>query len=165
MYRCFERRSTLSPPRPERGEHRGAASRTTAGSLLRPILILSLALGVAGPARAGIEDKVHLQGLTDAELWETGADTDLSRNGGDPGGLGRLRLWAIGEFTDQLQGFAMGNLEGGKATFDQQTDTTLEQAYLRFSFAAPKRMILQAGKMVLPVGNFSRRYLSSQNPL
>jgi len=165
MFPCSERLSKLLPPRPDRGEHAGKGSGIAARLPLRAILGLSLVLAASDPARAEIGDKVYLQGLTDAELWETGAQTDLSRNGGDPAGLGRLRRWAVGGFTDQIQGFAMGSLEGGKATYDQQTDTTLEQAYLRFSFAAPKRMVIQAGKMTLPVGNFSRRYLSSQNPL
>jgi hypothetical protein len=117
-----------------------------------------------GPSRA--EERVLVQGLTDAEIWYTDPQSEyLSRNEGDAASVARLRLWAAGEFMPNLQGFALGAVEGGKGTETGETDTRLEQAYLRYSFEAPRRLVLQAGKLYLPYGNFSRRYFSSQNPL
>ena len=106
-----------------------------------------------------------MQGLADAEVWDTGPESDLTRNSGEAAGLGRLRLWAIGALAERFQAFAMGSVQRGRATGGDATDLDLEQAYLRYSFAAPRRLILQAGKMTLPAGNFARRYLSSRNPL
>ncbi|PYQ09545.1 MAG: hypothetical protein DMH00_12855 [Acidobacteria bacterium] len=121
-------------------------------------------VAAARPARG--EDRILVQGLADAEIWNTDAESELlSRDAGDTASLGRLRLWAAGDFMNRLQGFALGRVEGGRGTDEGRTDVHLEQAYLRYSFAAPKRLVLQAGKLILPYGNFSRRYFSNANPL
>ena len=136
-----------------------ARRRLRAGGLLLSLLLLTW-----GSHRA--EERVLVQGLTDAEIWYTDpASYSLSRNEGETASLARLRLWAAGEFMHNLQGFVLGAVEGGTGTEAGETDTRLEQAYLRYSFDAPRRLVLQAGKLYLPYGNFSRRYFSSQNPL
>ena len=136
-----------------------ARRRLTAGWI-----VLVLPLLVWGPAPA--EERVLVQGLTDAEIWYTDPQSEyLSRNEGETASAARLRLWAVGEFMHNLQGFVLGEVEGGSGTETGETDTRLEQAYLRYSFEAPRRLVLQAGKLYLPYGNFSRRYFSSQNPL
>jgi len=118
----------------------------------------------AAPARA--EDKVLVQGLFEAELWNTDeASLLLSKNEGETAPGGRLRLWAIGEFRPRLQGFAVGRLEEGKGSYEEDGESVLEQAVVRYTFAAPRRLVIEGGKILSPVGNFSRRYLSSTNPL
>jgi len=139
-------------------------SRPHAGRLLGA-LSLAVLLGLADH-HALAEERVVVQGLADAEEWNTTSQSAyLSVNEGDRASLGRLRLWAVGEFAPGLQGFALGALEGGSATDNGGTDTKLEQAYLRYSFSAPTRLVIQAGRLSLPYGNFSRRYFSNQNPL
>jgi hypothetical protein len=109
---------------------------------------------------------VAIQGLADAEGWNTGSDPNyLTRNEGDSGSVGRLRLWGYGDFSQRFQGFTMLAVEGGKATATQETDWRVEQAYLRVLLGESRATILQAGKLILPYGNFSRRYLSTSNPL
>ena len=127
---------------------------------------ISLALLVLAWGGSHAEERVLVQGLTDAEIWYTDPQSyALSRNEGETASAARLRLWAVGEFMENLQGFVLGAVEGGRGSQTGETDTRLEQAYLRYSFDAPKRLVLQAGKLSLPYGNFSRRYFSSQNPL
>ncbi len=60
-------------------------------------------------------------------------------------------------------------MRGGRAVQrevpdDHGTDAEIEQAFLRYS---PRRapLILEAGKIASPIGNFSRRYFSNVNPL
>jgi hypothetical protein len=127
---------------------------------------LFLALLCLAWGQSHAEERVLVQGLTDAEVWYTDPQsTYLSRNEGEAASAARLRLWAVGEFRENFQGFVLGAVESGRGTETGETDTRLEQAYLRYSFAAPRRLVLQAGKLALPYGNFSRRYFSSQNPL
>ena len=116
-------------------------------------------------SRALSEERVLVQGLTDAEIWYTDPQSSLSRNEGEAASAARLRLWAVGEFRENFQGFVLGAVESGRGTETGETETRLEQAYLRYSFEAPRRLVLQAGRLPLPYGNFSRRYFSSQNPL
>jgi hypothetical protein len=136
-------------------------------SLRRAFTALGLLLlSCFGMTFTRAEERLRIQGLSDAEVWNTDPDfSRLTRNEGETAPLGRLRLWAIGDFMKGLQGFVLGEVEGGSGTDDGEKDTELRQAYLRYSFSAPKRLILQAGKLTLPYGNFSRRYFSNANPL
>jgi len=138
--------------------------RTRPEARLGGLLAAALLLMHTAPARA--EDKVLVQGLFEAEVWKTDeASLLLSKNEGDTAPAGRLRLWAVGEFLPRLQGFAVGRLEEGKGSYEEYGESVLEQAVVRYTFAAPHRLVIEGGKIISPVGNFSRRYLSSTNPL
>lgn len=114
---------------------------------------------------ASADEKVRIEGLFDAEYWNTDGDSyDFSVNEDQPAALGRLRLSALGEFFPGLQGFVRGQAAGGEAAYDGETEVYLEQAFVRYSFQRYPLMI-DAGKIVNPIGNFSRRYLSTDNPL
>jgi hypothetical protein len=128
---------------------------------------LALALGLALLPRVGLaEDRILLRGLGDVEGWNTGPDGEaLSRDDGETAGLGRLRLWAVGAFTDQLQVVFVGEVVGGDASGYDQLEVSLEQAYVRYAFGGAAPVIVQGGKLTLPFGNFARRYYSDQNPL
>lgn len=157
MSRIFAKRSRPCVPRPE------PRRRRPAGALLL-LLFLLPSLSQAPEARA--EERVAIQGLADAEGWNTGSDpTYLTRNEGDSASVGRLRLWGYGDFTERFQGFALVAVEGGQATLEQETDFRVEQAYVRALLGESRRTIVQAGKLILPYGNFSKRYLSTSNPL
>src|SRR5262245_1698480 len=132
--------------------------------MLRGLWLLGGALLFTTPLPC--EEKVLVGGLLDSEIWKTDdASRLLSRNEGEAAPAAHLRLWAAGDFTTQLQGFVMGYAQSGKGTEEGTTETELEQAYLRYSFKPPLRMMFEAGKMTMPIGNFSRRYLSNVNPL
>jgi hypothetical protein len=115
---------------------------------------------------APCDEHVLVGGLFDAEFWKTdGGSRLLSRNDGDAAPGGRLRLWAASEFRPRLQGFVRGEAYGGRADTEYRAETELEQAFVRYTFAEPRRLVIEAGRLVSPIGNFSRRYLSSVNPL
>ncbi len=111
------------------------------------------------------DEKVRIEGLFDAEYWNTDGGSYLTgKNEDDPGAIGRLRLSALAEFLPGLQGFARGEVDGGDATDEGTTEVELEQAFVRYTFQRYP-LVIDAGKIVTPIGNFSRRYLSSDNPL
>jgi hypothetical protein len=164
MFKPSERPWMGFAVRPNRSSAWRGATALTGRRLGAGCMILAALCLAWGPS--GAQEHVLVQGLTDAEIWYTDPQSNyLSRNEGETASAARLRLWAVGEFMQNLQGFVLGAVEGGKGSETGETDTRLEQAYLRYSFDAPKRMVLQAGKLSLPYGNFSRRYFSSQNPL
>ena len=148
-------------PRPET-----APRRRRPGAAPAAALVVSFAWALcAFPARAE-EEKFLVGGLLDAEYWSTDDGSRLlSRNDGDPAHAGNLRLWTAGEFVTGLQGFAMGAVEGGPASEEEETDADLEQAFVRYTFRTRTHLRMEAGKLVAPLGNFTRRYLSNVNPL
>jgi hypothetical protein len=127
--------------------------------------LLAVALG-AGDARAQLTEHVVVKGLQDLECFQTDSDSRLlSRNDGDVAGAGRLRLWVGADFTSGFQGVLLGRLEGGKAYGDSGTTGAIEQAFVRYVAPGTAHLMVDAGRVVFPIGNFSKRYLSSVNPL
>ena len=127
--------------------------------------ILAGALSARG-AEAQFLDRVVVKGLQDLEVFQTDSDSRLlSRNEGDLAGAGRLRLWAGAEFTSGFQGVLLGSLEGGKANDDSETRGEIEQAFLRYVSSGKAQLMIDVGRVVFPIGNFSKRYFSSVNPL
>src|SRR2546426_2220285 len=155
-------------PRPDPAA-RGRAAARPCSPRRRPWIrvafcIAACALLIVSPALS--KERVLVGGLLDSEIWKTdGASRFLSRNDGDAAPATRLRLWAVGEFLPRLQGCVLGEVEGGNGSAEGKTTHELEQAYLRYSFRPPLRLTVEAGQIVTPIGNFSRRYLSSVNPL
>jgi len=112
-----------------------------------------------------------VQGLFDAEIWKTDPGSRLlSLNDGDAAAGGRLRLWSAGDFLPGLQGYMLGQAHSGTALPEEegkegQMQTGIEQAFLRYTLKGATRLVIEGGKFTTPVGDFSDRYLSSQNPL
>jgi hypothetical protein len=121
----------------------------------------------AAPDRvANLSEHLVVKGLQDVECYQTDSDSRLlSRNNGDVAGAGRLRLWAAADFTSGFQGVLLGRLEGGKAYGDSGTQGDIEQAFLRYVASGSAHLMVDVGRVVFPIGNFSKRYLSSVNPL
>ncbi|HUD72861.1 MAG TPA: hypothetical protein VMQ62_12955 [Dongiaceae bacterium] len=165
--RCA-RRSPISPRPPEPAppaarRSRGAAAAARAGAAL----LLALAAGAAAPD-AVAQERWLLQGLLDAQYWNTdGGSRLLARNEGDRSGYGNLRLWAAGDFAPGLQGFAMASAYSGDACTSDvcDSDIDLEQAWLRYTTTGTSRFMVEAGRILTPIGDFPKRYLSSTNPL
>lgn len=150
-------------PEGQRARRRPRRAGTGRGAL-RGLLAAACLLMRISPARC--EDKVLLQGLFEAEVWKTDdASRLLSKNGGATAPAGRLRLWAVGEFRPRLQGFAVGRVEEGRGSNEAAGESVLDLAVLRYTFEAPRRLVIEGGRILTPIGNFSRRYLSSTNPL
>lgn len=126
--------------------------------------VVAIALALAAPARG--QGGVLLQGLLDVEGWKTDtSSTLLQRNGGDPAGLFRLRMWSAVEPVRGLFVFASGLAVGGSARrFDApRTTVILEQGGLRL--ARHRALVINAGRMLHPIGSFGSRLLSTRNPL
>jgi hypothetical protein len=148
-------------PEPAQGPRRSSRSALRMGAAVW----LALALA-SSPALS--QERVLVKGLLDMEIWKTDAGSRLlSTNEGDPAPAWRVRLWAAGQIHPSLQGFVLGEREGGQTGDEEEEETgvELEQAFLRYSFRAPLRLALQAGKIPMPIGNFARRYFSDVNPL
>ena len=77
------------------------------------------------------------------------------------------RLWAAGELAPGFQAFVMGAYQNRPPIEgeEREPDTDLEQGYLRYTAPGKARLMVEAGRMVTPVGDFSPRYLPDQNPL
>lgn len=119
---------------------------------------------VSGVARA--QGGLLLQGVVDVEAWKTDTNsTLLRRNNGDPAGLYRLRVWSAVEPRRGLFVFANVQVEGGNARrFDApQPEIELEQGGLRL--ARHRAFVVDAGRMIHPIGAFGARLLSTRNPL
>ena len=86
-------------------------------------------------------------------------------NGGDAAGVARLHLWAMGQIGSGFQVVTEGRFEGSNTEGERETDADLAQAFLRYSTSAAVPVRLEAGRLALPLGDFSRRYLSTENPL
>jgi hypothetical protein len=156
--------------RPEPGGRPARTGGVRAIAPVRTLVRLTALVVLAGAAvrPAAAQERWLLQGLADAEYWNTdGGSRLLARDDGDRSGAGRLRLWAAGDFAPGLQGFVRGAVSGGDACGNEpcETDTTLEQALLRWTNPGKARLSVEAGRIVTPIGDFSRRYLSTDNPL
>jgi len=157
-----QRRCTRFPGRPDPG--RPAISAARALARLSAVVLA----GAAAIAPAPAQERWLFQGLLDAEYWNTvGGSRLLSRDDGDRAGAGRLRLWAAGDLAPGLQGYALGTVSGGDACTEDpcETDTALEQAWLRWTAPGRARLMIEAGRILTPIGDFPRRYLSIDNPL
>ena len=129
------------------------------------LALAAAALAVA-PAHAAVEGRLFVHGLQDVELFETDDDSRLlSRNEGDAAGGARLRLWVAAEVGPGFQAVAEGLFEHANTEGEAETEADLSQAFLRYTRSGRAPLRFEAGKLALPFGDFSRRYLSSVNPL
>ena len=128
-----------------------------------PLLALAVLLGTAaGHTSAG--EQWTLEGLIDPTLWKTDdGSLLLARNEGDPAADGSLRLWFAADPLAGLELVALGRLSG--ASDANGSETELEQGFLRYTFRTERPLLLEAGKIVTPLGNFSARYLPTTNPV
>ena len=130
--------------------------------LLALALALLLVLGVSLPARA--QGGILLQGVLDAELWKTDSMSSLlARNGGRPGAMGRIGLWAAAEPWRDVVVFSQLSAEAGPGRHEEGSELYVTQYGTRWS--PSDAFILEAGKMTHIVGTFSSRWLSFRNPL
>jgi hypothetical protein len=123
------------------------------------------ALGAHG-ARADFLDSIVVRGLQDLEVYKTDAESPLlTRNEGETAGFGRLQLFAGAEFAPGFQGVVLYEVEGGRADDEDGIQAGIEQAFLRYMAPGSIHLMVDAGRIVVPIGNFSQRYQSNVNPL
>ena len=127
---------------------------------------LLVVAGGAAEAHANFLDSIVARGLQDLEAYNTDGDSLLlSRNAGATAGYGRLQLFAAAEFAPGFQGVAVYQVEGGKASVEEGVQAGLQQGFLRYVASGSVHLMVDAGRIVMPIGNFARRYPSNVNPL
>ena len=155
--------------------HRGSRAGSRNGAVVSAMFVVIFGLGTA-PAgvrdraaphsQKGARDRLLVKGLQDLEFHSTDSGSLLlSRNDGDPAGAALLRLWVAAELAPGLQAIVLGRLEGGEASDAGETHGSLDQALLRYVFPGKGNILIDAGKVGAPFGDFSDRYLSNVNPL
>ena len=111
---------------------------------------------------AAAQTRAMLLGAVDAELWDTDTSSNLlSRNGGRPSTLARLTLWGAVQPHARLAMYGLAEYEAGPAAGNASLQ--LEQLALRYSPSS--RLVVDAGKITMPLGSFAARRLSWRNPL
>ena len=123
-----------------------------------------VAMLLLGPGTAPAQDWLILGGVIDVEGWATDSGSRLlTRNDGQPGGLGRLTLWAGAAPSPRWQLVALVGAEAGPALRGGEAAVTLDGLWLRVR--AHRLLAVQAGRILSPMGGFGPRRLSPVNPL
>jgi hypothetical protein len=139
-----------------------AAGRVTAllWRAFAALILAFLARSSAGAQGGG----VLLQGIVDGEGWSTSNSSNLlTRNNGQPAGLGRLELWGAYEPFSGFVIYAEGAGEGGPARSDRGTTIYANQLGVRY--ATTPAFVVDLGKMTPVIGTFAPRHFSTRNPL
>ena len=146
------------PPRPR------PVTLPVARTLPGSVLLLGAALVGGAPQRAAAQGAVLVQGVADAEFWMTDSGSALlTRNHGRPGAVGRMQLWGAAELGQRVVVYAAGYAEGGKARHEEGTEWYTDMAGVRYTHS--DAFVIDAGKMLHPVGAFGARRYSTRNPL
>ena len=127
-------------------------------------LALATFLGTAASAPASAQGGILFQGVLDAEMWKTDSLSSLlARNGGKPGAMGRIGLWAAVEPWRDVVMFGQLSAETGPGRQEEGSELYVTQYGTRWS--PSDALVLEAGKMTHVVGAFVSRHLSFRNPL
>ncbi|HWC74317.1 MAG TPA: hypothetical protein VG454_10315 [Gemmatimonadales bacterium] len=122
-------------------------------------LVLACAALLAGRLRA---QGVAVEFLFDGELWKSdSASRLLARNDGELAVLGRVRSWIALRPTHNVDLLAHVMAEGGSA--EETSDLYLEQLEMKARLSP--MLLLEAGKILQPIGAFGTRRFSNTNPL
>lgn len=106
-----------------------------------------------------------LEGIADGEFWSTTAKSNLlTRNEGQPTGLGRVQLWGAVEPLRGLVFYAQGGVQSGPAHGGVPARRAYtEQFGIRYTLSP--LLVLDAGRLTPVVGTFASRHFSTRNPL
>jgi len=125
-----------------------------------PRVVLA-ALALAAGARAATAQNLAFTVLADAEGWKTDSGSFLlARNGGDPQALGRLTGWGTWQPTSRLSARLLV-----EATAASGAAPTHEIQLAELRYARSRTLVLEAGKILMPMGAFGARRFSNVNPL
>ena len=129
--------------------------------LLTGLLAGAALVSAARPVLA--QQWLVLQGIADGEIWSSDSGSRfLTRNNGNPGVVGRLRMFAGIAPSPRWQLVVLAAAEGGSAYIG---DDNLEIEAATLKVAPSRALVFEAGKILSPVGAFAPRRLSPINPL
>ena len=117
---------------------------------------------------ASAQQRIAVDGIATVELSKSDTLSRLlTRNGGRTASVGRLYILGAADLYGGLQFLALGQLETGNGRPPRDvangTETQLEQALLRYAFSPG--LVVDAGKLLSPMGTFGLRRLPMTNPL
>jgi hypothetical protein len=119
---------------------------------------------VGAPRIATSQGAILVQGVADAEVWNTDTGSILlTRNQGRVGALGRVNLWGAAELGHGVVLYAAGTAETGRARHEEGTEWYTDLAGIRYTRS--EAFVVDAGKLTQPLGAFASRRYSVRNPL
>jgi hypothetical protein len=128
----------------------------------RAMLLLAF-FAAAGTTSRVAAQTIGAEVLGSVEFWKTDAGSRLlALNDGDPMILGRLYGFAVWQPTRSLRLMAIGEAYGVTGD-DSEIDIDVELLSLRWWHSRALR--IEAGKILLPIGEFASRRFANVNPL
>jgi hypothetical protein len=128
---------------------------------MRRIAVLLWCLAALAPPATG--QRMALETLTDVEVWKTSDSSRLlARNKGDPFAELRLHAWFRMRLGESVELRTLGRL-GWTTEPGTHVVSSLEQASLRY--ARSRALVIEAGKLLYPMGSFGARRFSNTNPV
>jgi hypothetical protein len=122
--------------------------------------VLVSCVALAAPAGA---QRIALETLTDIELWETDDSSRLlARNEGRALVAGRMHVWLSARLAEAVELRVLGVGDVSTAD-DEDADGALNLLSLRYGRS--RALVLEAGKILYPIGAFAARRFSHTNPL
>ncbi len=104
-----------------------------------------------------------METLTDFELWKSDSGSRLlAQNHGNPMGTARVRGWMIYRPAASLELRTIGYVEGTTGA-DGEVETEVELLSARWLHS--RGLTIEAGKILLPLGEFGPRRFSNTNPV
>lgn len=124
---------------------------------------LALALCLVLIAPDAQAQRLAVETLTDFELWKADSGSRLlARNLGRPMGLGRMRGWMVFRPGAAFELRAVMKVEGSTGA---DADVHAEVELLEARWLHSRGFMAEAGKILLPLGEFGSRRFSNTNPL
>jgi hypothetical protein len=132
--------------------------------MLRPAAAAILLL-MSSAVRLHAQGSLLLEGIFDGEFWSTTAKSNLlTRNAGEPTGLGRVQLWGAAEPLTGLVFYGQGEVEWGRPHGGVEVNELYAKQYgVRYTLSP--LFVLDAGRLTPVVGTFAARHFSTRNPL
>lgn len=132
------------------------------------IVVIAAGLLFGHMRTASAQRGIALEGIVTGELSKSDTLSRLlTRNDGHPASVGRIHLFGGADLFGGLQFLALGELETGDGRPPRDvangTEPELEQALLRYT-RSPE-LVVDAGKLLSPIGTFGLRRLPTTNPL
>jgi hypothetical protein len=129
----------------------------------RALLFAAVALPLAAPPPTLQAQRFALEGLAALEAWQTDDGSRLlARNAGRLAAQGRLYAWASFRATSRLELLAVGDVNAGNA---ETEDFAAEVELLEARLAASRALVLEAGRLLMPIGAFGARRFPHANPV
>jgi hypothetical protein len=128
---------------------------------MRRCMLLALCLPLLAPRAEAQRPAVET--LTDFELWKSDSGSRLlAQNQGNPMGTARLRGWMTYRPAASLELRTIAYIEGSTGA-DSELETELELLSARWLHS--RALTVEAGKILLPLGEFGPRRFSNTNPV